>query len=82
MAANYWDSSQRKHWTFTKKELADMRKNLENEHQTLVSQYPLPDRRLLNIYFCYRLSFFPISSRVRAKLTTIFKARWASSDAA
>ena len=54
MAANYWDSSQRKHWTFTKKELADMRKALENEHQQLVSQYPLPDRRLLNIYFCYR----------------------------
>jgi cyclin C len=54
MAANYWNSSQRKYWTFTKKELAEMRKSLENENQQLVSQYPLPDLRLLSIYFFYR----------------------------
>jgi len=56
MAANYWESSQRKYWTFTKKELADMRKALENEHQQLVTQFPLPDRRVLNVYFGYRKS--------------------------
>ncbi|KIW06635.1 uncharacterized protein PV09_02347 [Verruconis gallopava] len=54
MAANYWESSQRKYWTFTKKELSEMRKAMEQENQQLVSQYPLPDRRLLNIYLSYR----------------------------
>jgi cyclin C len=54
MAANYWDSSQRKHWTFTKQELVDMRKAMESENQQLHAAYPLPDRRLLNIYFSFR----------------------------
>ncbi len=55
MAANYWDSSQRKHWTFSKKEILEMRRALENDNQQLVSQFPLPDRRLLNIYFSYSM---------------------------
>lgn len=54
MAANYWNSTQKKYWTFTKKELAEIRKNLEAESGQIVSQYPLPDRRLLNIYFSHR----------------------------
>ncbi|KAE9966171.1 hypothetical protein BLS_009517 [Venturia inaequalis] len=56
MAANYWNSTQRKYWTFTKKELAEIRKNLEAESGQIVSQYPLPDRRLLNIYFSHQLA--------------------------
>jgi cyclin C len=31
MAANYWDSTQRKHWQFTKEQLASMRQRLEDE---------------------------------------------------
>lgn len=54
MAANYWNSTQKKYWTFSKKELAEIRKNLEAESSQIVSQYPLPDRRLLNIYFSHR----------------------------
>lgn len=54
MAANYWNSTQKKYWTFTKKELAEIRQNLEAESGQIVSQYPLPDRRLLNIYFSHR----------------------------
>jgi cyclin C len=54
MAANYWDSSQRKFWTFTRKELADMRRAQEVENSQLHSQFPLPDRRLLNIYLHQR----------------------------
>lgn len=54
MAANYWDSTQRKYWTFNKKELVDLRKGQEVENNQLYSQYPLPDRRLLNIYFSHR----------------------------
>jgi cyclin-C len=57
MAANYWDSTQKKFWTFSKKELAELRKNLEAENSQLVSQYPLPDRRLLNIYFSHRETY-------------------------
>ncbi|KAI9803385.1 MAG: hypothetical protein M1833_000904 [Piccolia ochrophora] len=51
MAANYWVSSQRLHWQFSKQTLQEMRKDLEDEDRGLVQQYPLPDRRLLSIYF-------------------------------
>ncbi|KAK3943580.1 cyclin-C [Diplogelasinospora grovesii] len=51
MAANYWESTQRKHWQFTKDGLADMRQKLEDEDPGLVSMFPLPQLRHLNIYF-------------------------------
>ncbi|KAK3314899.1 cyclin-C [Apodospora peruviana] len=51
MAANYWESTQRKHWQFTKDELATMRQNLEDEDPGLVHMFPLPELRYLNIYF-------------------------------
>ncbi|KAM7220548.1 RNA polymerase II holoenzyme cyclin-like subunit [Rhypophila decipiens] len=51
MAANYWESTQRKHWQFTKDELAAMRQALEDEDPALVQMYPLPQLRHLNIYF-------------------------------
>jgi len=50
MAANYWDSTQAKYWTFTKPELAELRKGLAQTSQQLHNKYPLPDRRHLNIY--------------------------------
>ena len=55
MASNYWDSTQRKYWSFTKVQLADIRRRLEEADAQLVQQYPLPDRRLLNIYFSQQL---------------------------
>ncbi|KAK0639219.1 cyclin-C [Cercophora newfieldiana] len=51
MAANFWESTQRRHWQFTKDELAAMRQKLEDEDPNLVQMYPLPHLRHLNIYF-------------------------------
>ncbi|KAK1754349.1 cyclin-like protein [Echria macrotheca] len=51
MACNYWDSTQRRHWQFTKDELAAMRQKLEDEEASLVQMFPLPQLRHLNIHF-------------------------------
>lgn len=51
MAASYWDSTQRRYWTFTKQQLAQERKRLEDSERNLVNMYPLPDWRHLSIYF-------------------------------
>ncbi|CZT40893.1 probable RNA polymerase II holoenzyme cyclin-like subunit [Rhynchosporium secalis] len=51
MAANYWESTQRRHWQFTRPQLEDMRKKLEEEDQNLVKMYPLPEVRHQSIYF-------------------------------
>jgi hypothetical protein len=51
---NYWESTQRKFWTFTKQQLATERKKMEEAERNLVNMYPLPDRRLLSIYFYHR----------------------------
>ncbi|PVH86540.1 cyclin-C [Cadophora sp. DSE1049] len=51
MAANYWESTQRRHWQFTRQQLEDMRKKLEEEDQNLVKMYPLPEIRHQSIYF-------------------------------
>jgi len=56
MAANFWESTQRRHWQFTKDELAAMRQKLEDEDPNLVQSYPLPHLRHLNIYFNQRTS--------------------------
>lgn len=55
MAANYWDSTQHKFWTFTKSELAETRKDMEKMNQPLYNRYPTPDRRLMSIYFQQQL---------------------------
>lgn len=54
MAANYWESTQRKHWQFTKDDLAGMRQRLDEEDPALVQMFPLPQLRHLNIYFNQR----------------------------
>ncbi|KAK4102033.1 cyclin-like protein [Parathielavia hyrcaniae] len=51
MAANYWESTQRKHWQFTKDDLSAIRERLDDEDPTLVHMFPLPPLRHLNIYF-------------------------------
>lgn len=60
MAANYWASTQRRHWLFTKTELSDIRSKLDSD-PALTQQYPLPDRRFLSIYFRDRPSPPPSS---------------------
>ncbi|CRK31089.1 hypothetical protein BN1708_018631, partial [Verticillium longisporum] len=42
MAANFWDSTQRRYWQFTKDGLATMRQKLEDENTELVQLFPLP----------------------------------------
>ena len=54
MAANYWASTQRRHWQFSRESLNELRQQLEDEEKTIVQQYPLPDRRLLSILFNQR----------------------------
>jgi cyclin C len=56
MASSYWESTQRKFWTFTKQQLAFERKKIEESERNLVNMYPLPDRRHLSIYFYHRKS--------------------------
>ncbi|KAJ5356684.1 hypothetical protein N7517_011293 [Penicillium concentricum] len=55
MAANYWASSQRRHWLFSREKLADIREGLREKDKVAHSQFPLPDQRLLNIYFNQQL---------------------------
>ncbi|RQM06012.1 hypothetical protein DH86_00002574, partial [Scytalidium sp. 3C] len=51
MAANYWESTQRRYWQFTREQLDSLRKKLEEEDQNLVQMYALPQIRHLSIYF-------------------------------
>lgn len=60
MASNYWESTQRKFWTFTKQQLAFERKRLEESERNLVNLYPLPDLRHLSVYFRSRKYYLPI----------------------
>jgi cyclin-C len=61
MAANYWESTQRRNWQFTKEQLAAMRQKLEDEEQSLVQMFPLPQIRHLNIFFNQRTSSWAVS---------------------
>lgn len=60
MAANYWESTQRKYWQFTKDQLSSMRQKLEDEDSALVQMFPLPQLRHLNIYFNQRTDSPPL----------------------
>ncbi|CAI7581129.1 RNA polymerase II holoenzyme cyclin-like subunit [Penicillium manginii] len=55
MAANYWSSTQRGCWLFTREKLAESRDRLRDRDKVAHSQFPLPDQRLLNIYFNQQL---------------------------
>lgn len=62
MAANYWASSQRRHWLFSTEKLADIRDALKEKEKLVHSQFPLPDQRLLNIYFNNRGFYWEIDA--------------------
>ncbi|RMJ22138.1 hypothetical protein PHISP_06985 [Aspergillus sp. HF37] len=51
MAADYWKSTQRRHWLFSREQLAEARQKLMGSH----SQFAFPDHRLLNIYINQQL---------------------------
>lgn len=68
MAANYWASSQHKHWHFSKPELALIRQRLEEDNASLVQLYPLPQPRQLGIFFNQR-AFLPPPPAEAASLT-------------
>lgn len=57
MSANYWESTQRRFWQFTKDQLVTMRQKLEDDNAELVRMFPLPQQRHLNIYFNQRTLF-------------------------
>ncbi|MCJ1369027.1 RNA polymerase II holoenzyme cyclin-like subunit [Loxospora ochrophaea] len=55
MAANYWASTQRHFWQTNRDTLSEIRQKLEDGDRSLMQQYPLPDRRLLSIFFNQQL---------------------------
>lgn len=56
MSANYWQSTQRRHWLFTKEQLASVRQKVEDDNADLIRMFPLPQPRHLAIYFNQRES--------------------------
>jgi len=54
MAANYWASTQRRYWLFTREKLAEVRDKQREKDMVAHTQFPLPDQRMLNIYFSQR----------------------------
>lgn len=54
MAANYWASTQRKNWLFSREKLAETRRALDLNDRAAVTQFPLPDLRILSIYINQR----------------------------
>ncbi|KAH9810498.1 RNA polymerase II holoenzyme cyclin-like subunit [Teratosphaeria destructans] len=50
MAANYYDSTQAKYWTFSKLELTSVRQSIASSNPQHHQKYPLPDRRHVSIY--------------------------------
>lgn len=65
MAANYWESTQRKYWQFTKDQLQAMRQKLEDEEPSMSVHFPLPPVRHLNIFFNQRMRFHGPSAVAR-----------------
>jgi cyclin-C len=55
MAANYWNSTQRKSWMFTNDKLTEIRDELDRQFADLVRKHPFPDRRLMFIFLRDRL---------------------------
>lgn len=55
MAANYWNSTQRQHWCFSRDKLASLRDELDEQNATVITQYPIPDRRHFFIFLKERL---------------------------
>ncbi|KAI1766885.1 cyclin-C [Hypoxylon sp. FL1150] len=73
MAANFWESTQRRFWQFSKDELAKMRDDLEKSEQALVQNFPLPRRTHMNIFFNQQIS--RISKRLNIKQQAVATAQ-------
>ena len=73
MAANYWTSTQRRFWLFTKDSLADTREEHEAQDGGIAHQYSLPDHRLINIYIkeCLLRLSKRLTTRQQALATTM-----------
>lgn len=73
MAANYWTSTQRRFWLFTKDSLADIREEHEVQDRGMSQQYSLPDNRLVNIYIkeCLLRLSKRLTTRQQAFATTM-----------
>lgn len=56
MAANFWESTQRRYWQFTKDELANIRQALVDADPNLVQSFPLPQQRHLNLYLTQQVN--------------------------
>ncbi|EMR69496.1 RNA polymerase II holoenzyme cyclin-like subunit [Eutypa lata] len=65
MAANYWESTQRRFWQFSKEELAQMREKLQNEEYNLIQMFTLPQSRHLNIYINQQIN--RLAKRINCK---------------
>jgi cyclin-C len=61
MAANFWVSTQRRHWMFTRERLAEIRENLKDKSQD--HQIQLPDVRVINIFLKTGSLFVLLSTR-------------------
>ena len=72
MAADYWCSTQRRHWLLTRDKLADIRETQSEQHRSVIQQYPLPDSRLLNMYF--RDMLLRVAKRMNARQQTVATA--------
>lgn len=79
MSANYWESTQRRHWLFSKDELASMRQKLDDDNIEIVRMFPLPQPRHLAMFFNQRKLLLVSSSQVcpflicsRGELTDLF----------
>lgn len=77
MAANYWASTQRRHWLFSREKLAEIRDRLREQDKVTHSQFPLPDQRLLNIYFNQR-EYIPFEMLKREADPAQNSSNWAS----
>ncbi|KAL4878913.1 cyclin-like protein [Aspergillus karnatakaensis] len=73
MAANYWASTQRRHWLFTRERLAEIRESFKEKDKVAHSQFPLPDQRLLNIYF--NMQLMKLGKRMSARQQALATAQ-------
>ena len=52
MAASYWSSTQRRDWLYTREQLQHVRLELDRDDSaSVVRQFPLPEPRLLSLFF-------------------------------
>lgn len=73
MAANYWDSTQAKYWTFTRQELTNLRTDLAKQNAALHTKYALPDPRHMSIYL--QMQLFKLAKRMSLRQQALATAQ-------